>query len=349
MTSCKNFPDEEKIYILDSNPETRTFGCKKSEDGKRYICEGSIDDGFWKLEDSGNDSCRWWRCNTPFKRNPDGSPVIDPSTGKVDNSDFSDCIVTNFPYYIIEQDDDTCSVHNLFTGDTPESACRTDLEGASQTCCTAGNICDSTDCLKYKALDKYLVSTALNYKCDGAYCVETEPGKGDFTNPYCDYQCVTLAYPKKYTCTHGFCQSVSDPTTYGKNITCENDEDCGKGNKCVSDEKGKHCEMTFYDNPYCDLICNPPDDVSFNCDKDTKICSTLQDDSGKYKNQSDCVSACATGLDEGDFGELPVDDQNQKIPIGNLILYAVIIIANIVIIYALVFLFNKAMKKPEQK
>ena len=332
MTSCKNFPDADSIYILESEPGSRVHKCKKNQRGA-YMCEGTVEDGFWKLEPGTNGQCLWMYCKTPFKVN----------NGSKDYSEYSDCRITNFPYYILDEGG-KCSVHNIFTGGTPEGECQTvGKNGNNKMCCTEGEICDSKDCLQYKALDKYLVSQELNYKCDGGgFCTETSPGKGDFTNPFCDYQCTSLKYPEDYTCVNGYCQQVADPDTYGTSIDCQKDEDCGKNNKC--DPKTKRCSVTFYDNMFCDINCNPPTEISFNCNKQTRACETVQDKtSGQYATYSDCAQACRAGLPD-------ITDQLKGAPQdtvswGTLTLVLLIVLANILVIYAVVYLINRGLAK----
>ncbi len=337
MTSCKKFPTAGAIYILEPGPRPLVHECNRNGAGDAYLCDGTVSDGFWKLARSG-DKCRWMYCKTPFKINQDGSK---------DYTEYSDCRITNFPYYILEEGSG-CSVHNIFTGDTAQDDCQT-VGGNNKTCCTKGAVCASEDCLQYKALDKYLVSKELNYKCSVdettggplPYCVESEPGKGDFTDPFCDYQCVGLAYPKNYTCVNGYCQKVADPDSYGNTVECQTDSDCGVSGTC--DPDSKRCRIDFYDNEYCDAFCKISDDVSFTCNAQTKICDTLQDKSGEYLSNSDCTKACAAGAGFSGRGEGPAPQ--QTVSWVTLTLVLLIILANVLVIYAVVWLINQGLAR----
>ena len=191
--TCKSFPTSNEIFILDNKPGSVVHKCVKSG-GDRYLCNGSINDGFWKLEKKGG-GCRWYKCDKPYDKNGD-------------TDDYSDCIVTNYPYFL-KWDDNKCSVNNMFTGNVPEGDC-----GGGKVCCTEGEVCDKSDCFQYKLLDKYLVSDDLSYKCNEYGCVKVDSGKGDFTNPFCDYQCSSISHPKDYACINGYCQKVANKGSF---------------------------------------------------------------------------------------------------------------------------------------
>ena len=317
MATCnENFPTTDKIYIIDNSIAPVTRECIKNNMGN-YYCDGLIQDGFWKLIKGENDVCRWVKCKLPFKADQYNQPIY--KDGILDTSDYSDCVVTNYPYYF-SNDGSSCSVHNIFNGDTVEDKCQADSTGANEMCCTTGEICTSDDCINYKPYDKYLVSTGLDYDCKNGRCVPVVPGQGTFTNPFCDYQCARMLYPKNFTCLNGYCQPVSDPSSYPKN--------------------------TFFDNPLCDSQCDPKEDAIFNCDSKSRICVTAENKSGKYKKYSDCYKDCQQP--DISFSGLPSDNKTKETTSSKIIKFILIvalILFNILIIYIAVYFFNKSLKK----
>lgn len=279
---CDKIPNE--IYILGNQPQPKVNKCIKK--GNSWFCDGD-EGGFWKLN---GEQCRdgkinWFRCLTPF---------VKGKNGEVNYSDYSNCVLTNYPYYLTR--DGTCKVKDL-QGNTV-SECNND------DCCEEGKVCDSLNCLGYKTSDRFLLSNTFNYKCDNGRCVQTEYGKGDYTNPFCDYQCPKNYYQHNFACVDGVCKQVSNPQDYPVD--------------------------KLYDNPYCDGHC--PSSVSFNCNKESKTCEKVEDKSGEYPNFTACLTDCIDPLDTPQPPEVkPKKDMDLYI-FGGIIIFNIILLAFIFLI-----------------
>lgn len=284
---CDNFPSTDKIYILDNKPGSVVHACDKVTDD-RYLCKGPINGGVWKLERNAN-GCKWLKCSKPFSDN---------------DKDYSDCVITNFPYYLSWNGTDKCSVNNLFTGKTTKEDC-----GGDKVCCTEGSVCNRTECSQFKALDKYLISDNLEYKCVDSQCTKTESGKGDFTNPFCDYQCSSVYYPKDYACINGYCQKVANKGSFPDNTN-------------------------YYDNPYCDSFCPTQNDISFNCVDDS--CIIVNNKSGQYPDILTCTKNC------GKNSTPSVSDSYTGISPYKLLAITII---NVILIYAIIIIIKKIINK----
>lgn len=289
MDKCVSFPTTEKIYVLDNKPAPNVFSCKKQGDNK-YLCDGSINNAFWKLQRDNKD-CFWYKCSKPF---------IVKDNGEIDESDYSDCVPTHFQYYIQKEDNNKCNVYVTHIGKI-----KTNCGNNSTSCCTDGNTCNDTGCLRYKNLDRYIITTDLDYKCDGADCIKTEKGKGDYTTPFCDYKCASILYPKDYACINNYCQKVTN--------------------------KESLPNQTYYDNPYCDLNCPPTENTSFNCVEGE--CVAEQGKGGQYSSFPDCYSNCKKT--EIKKVEIKKDSNNNK----KIIIFSFIFF-NIIIIFLIIYIFK---------
>lgn len=279
MSKCNYIPNGDSIYILGETADVPVIECKKTTNSigeNNYLCQGDIQNNLWKFSPGkNNQNCRWYNCRYPFTIQNNGENNVN-----IDTNDYGGCIETNFPY-VIEKNNNDCMVHNVFTGEQLEDSCNTGLQ-----CCTAGKQCDATDCMAYKAIDSYLVDGIRKYRCDNGRCIETEPGKGEYTNPYCDYECLNRAYPKIYDCVDGVCLNVGR-------------------------DKG------VYDNPLCDAQCVLQKNLKYKCDNgeckvytpDDKETDKKSNGTGQtkiYDTFKDCYKECS------DAGYIVPPEQKYK-------------------------------------
>lgn len=297
--------DSNEIYILGNEPQPSVIKCDKNPNND-FICKnpGSPgtsggDNGFWKLKRN-ETGCKWYRCKTPFVKDVNGN---------IDYSDFSDCVVTNYPYYLSRDPKGACQVKTL-DGKIAENSCQDD------NCCVEGKKCSSFDCLEFKSGDRFLVNNEYNYKCNGVSCEKVANGKGDYTNPFCDYQCARNAYPKNYAC-------VPSPD--------------GSGNICkqVSDPE-KYPIDQLYDNPLCDGHCVSDDNISYNCigSGNDARCQKITGKTGKYATFYDCYQECGV-KNEGVIET--VKESKYTVP--------VIIGLNFILVFLILFFIGKFLKK----
>lgn len=304
MGSCT---DSNEIYILGNEPQPRVSKCIKNKNGD-FLCGvsqntpsgDSGDNGFWKLKRN-ETGCKWYRCKTPF---------VKDANGNIDYSDFSDCVVTNYPYYLSKGNNGICQVKTL-DGKIAENSCQDD------NCCVEGQRCSSFDCIEFKTDDRFLVGNEYNYKCNGVSCERVANGRGDYTNPFCDYQCARNFYTKNYTC-------IPSP-------------DGSEGNICkqVSDPENYPLDK-LYDNALCDGHCPSDDDISYNCvgSGNTAKCEKITGKSGQYQTFYDCYQVCGK-KDEGVIQT--VKESKYTVP--------VIIGLNFILVFLILFFIGKFMRK----
>lgn len=289
--ACQNLDNVQDFQILGNEPQPKVYNCKKT--GDRFLCNTDSkkgDVGFWKLE-RGNGKCQWYRCQNPF--------II--KDGEIDYSDYSDCVITNYPYYNTVSSG-VCGVKDINQGNDFVQECK------DKNCCEIDGVCNDLDCIAYKTDDSYLVNNDFSYKCDGGSCVETAPGLGDYTNPFCDYQCSTRA-GKKYSCINGICKEITDLSKYSPN--------------------------DIYDNPLCDAMCKPRDDIGYIC-KDEKCVSVDKKDS-VYSNLYDCQKKCGQ--------EVVPSSDNKNVKKENYLPVFLVFVLNLIAIILILFFTSRAFNK----
>lgn len=259
--ACENLTSLSSFTILGNEPQPVSYECTKKElknGDTRFLCDYNKtekdkgDNGFWKLEKKDN-KCQWYRCQNPF--------IIDKN-GNISYDDYSDCVISNYPYYYTKTDN-TCGVVNINQGNNFVQECN------DSSCCTKDKVCTDFDCAGYKPSDSYMVTNTFNYKCDGGICKETSPGLGDYTNAFCDYQCSSRA-GAKYTCI--------EETTSGEKVCKEISN--------LSEYKPEE----IYDNAFCDTMCKVADDTGYIC-KDNQ-CILVDKKDATYDNRYDCDKKC---------------------------------------------------------
>lgn len=279
---CDKIPDE--IYILGSQPQPKVNKCIKK--GNNWFCTGD-EGGYWKLD---GDKCKWFRCLTPF---------VKGENGEIDYSNYSDCVLTNYPYYITSIDN-KCQVRDL-TGNI-----LTNCEGSN--CCDENNTCDSLNCLQYKTSDRFLLNNTFNYKCDKGRCIQTESGKGDYTNPFCDYQCSQNYYRHNFACVDGICKQVSNPDNYPID--------------------------RLYDNPFCDGHCPSDKNISYKCNRENNTCELIKDKGGEYPNYTKCLSDCEFSRDTSNENNSSENIKKNRdfIIFGGILLFNILFIIGIFLV-----------------
>ena len=289
--------NSSEIYILGNEPQPSVIKCVKNDNGD-FLCNPGKNDrgdnGFWKLGKN-NYGYKWYRCKTPFKK----------INGKIDYTDFSDCVITNYPFFL-EKNGGVCQVKTL-DGKIVENSCQ------DAKCCTEGETCSSLDCVGYKSGDRFLIGNKYNYKCNGVSCEKVADGKGDYTNPFCDYQCSSNNYPKNYTCIKqgddNVCKQVSDPEKYPID--------------------------KLYDNPFCDGHCVSDDNISYDCIKQggENKCIQITGKKGKYSTFYDCYQVCGKDTDIIE----KVKKEKYTVPI--------IIGINFILVFLILFFMSRVLKK----
>lgn len=297
MSQCNYIPSSDSIYVIGETADNPVSECKKAVNSKgetNYLCDGNIQGNFWKFSpgtkgnNNTNSACRWFGCKNPFVRRENNT---------IDTNDYGDCLMTNFPY-VIENHDSTCMVHDVFTGETREQSCNN-----GTNCCRKGSNCDALDCMGYKAIDTYLIDGIRKYSCKEGSCVEVEPGSGQYSNPYCDYECLNQYYPTVYNCLNGVCQYVGP-------------------------DKG------VYDNAECDAQCPLDPNTKFVCKAQsdgTSECVVTNDPN--EKGATDWKTCYATCQDAG--GIIP--DVKEEVNKTNYI-FIIFLIINIILLF---FLMNR--------
>jgi hypothetical protein len=138
--------------------------------------------------------------------------------------------------------------------------------------CPAGAQCEDNTCVEYGCRSTEL-DCALGQFCDDGTCKDDDRGHCE----QCDPQGANT------------CGNTGTCVIYGGAESCNNNNDCGAGERCDNLGYGKVCHLDV-----CILECNP--NAELNCPRGLSCVQALQG-----SNQYYCAGDCSYLVEEGAF------------------------------------------------